>query len=38
MKRKNNVAVRQLNDNIDHRNVVILMFADEVKYFSLEHA
>ena len=40
--KKKNVATRELNDNIDHKNVVTilyqLMVADEVKYFSLEHA
>ena len=36
MTRKNNVGMRESNDNIDHKNVVItwLSFADEVKYFS----
>ena len=37
MIRKNNVAMNESNDNIDHKNVVI-SFADEVKYFSYEHA
>ena len=40
--KKKIVATRELNDNIDHKNVVTilyqLMVADEVKYFSLEHA
>ena len=33
---KNNVAMRESNGNIDHKNVVIIWisFADEVKYFS----
>ena len=36
MTRKNNVAIRESNDNIDHKNVVIIWisFADEVKHFS----
>ena len=36
MTRKNNVAMRESNNNIDHMNVVIIWisFADEVKYFS----
>ena len=36
MARKNNVAMRESNDNIDYKNVVItsISFADEVKYFS----
>ena len=33
--RKNNVAMKESNDNIDHKNVVIIWisFADEVKHF-----
>ena len=33
MTRKSNVAMRESNDNIDHKNVVIILvsFADEVK-------
>ena len=36
MARKNNVTMRESNDNIDHKNVVLtsISFADEVKYFS----
>ena len=36
MTRRNNVAMRESNDNIDHKNMVIswISFADEVKYFS----
>ena len=35
MKRRNNVAMRELNDNIDHRMVIPwISFADEVRYFS----
>ena len=33
--------MRELNDNIDHKNVVIIwisLFADELKGFSSEHA
>ena len=34
-----NVAMRELSDKIDHKNVLNeLMFADEVKNSSLEHA
>ena len=35
-KKKNNVAMKQSNDDIDHKNVVIIWinFADEAKYFS----
>ena len=34
--RRNNVAISELNDNIDHKEIVItwISFADEVKYFS----
>ena len=34
--RKNNVAMRESNDNIDHKNVVIIWisFADEAQHFS----
>ena len=33
---KNNVAMRESNENIDHNNVVIIWrsFTNEVKYFS----
>ena len=33
---KNSVAMRESDDNIDHKNVLIiwLNFADEVKHFS----
>ena len=36
MTRKNNVAMRESNDNINLENVVIvrISFADEVKHFS----
>ena len=36
MTRRNNVAVRESNDNIDHKKMVItwIGFTDEVKYFS----
>ena len=36
MTRKNNVDVRESNDNVDRKNVVVIWisFADEVKYFS----
>ena len=36
MTRKNNVDVRESNDNVDRKNVVVswISFADEVKYFS----
>ena len=36
MTRRNNVAMRESNDNIDHKNIIIswISFADEVKYFS----
>ena len=34
--RRNNVAMRESNDNINHKKMVItwISFADEVKYFS----
>ena len=34
--RRNNVAMRESNNNIDHKKIVItsINFADEVKYFS----
>ena len=34
--RRNNVAIRESNDNIDPKKMVItwFSFADEVKYFS----
>ena len=36
MTRRNNVAMRESNDNIDHRKTVItwVSFADEIRYFS----
>ena len=36
MARRNNVAMGESNDNIDHKNMMItcISFADEVKYFS----
>ena len=36
MTRRNNVVMRESNDNIDHKNMVRtwISFADEVKYFS----
>ena len=36
MTRRNNVAMRKWNYNIDHKNLAItwISFADEVKYFS----
>ena len=36
MTRRNNVAIGEPNDNIDHKNMVIawISFANEVKYFS----
>ena len=36
MTRRNNVAIRESNDNIDHKKMVItwISFADGVKYFS----
>ena len=34
MSRRNNVAMRESNDNIDHKMVITwISFADEVKYF-----
>ena len=40
MTRRSNVAMRESNDNIDYKDVVIIWisFADGVKYFSEEHA
>ena len=40
MTRRNNVAMTKSNDNIDHKIKVItwISFADEVKYFSQQHA
>ena len=40
MTRRNNVAMRESNDNIDYKNMVItwINFADEVKCFSYKHA
>ena len=37
MARRNNVAMRESNDNIDHEKMVItwISFADEVEHFSL---
>ena len=35
MTRRNDVAMRESNDNIDHKMVIIwISFPDEVKYFS----
>ena len=36
MTRRNNVAMRESKDNIDHKKMVItwINFADEAKYFS----
>ena len=36
MTKRSNVAMRESNNNIDHKNMVItwISFADEVKYFS----
>ena len=36
MTKRNNVAMRESNDNIDHMNMAITWtsFGDEVKYFS----
>ena len=36
MTRRNNVAIRESNNNIDHKEIVItwISLADEVKYFS----
>ena len=35
MARRNDVAMRESNDNIDHKMVITwISFADEVKYFS----
>ena len=36
MTRRNNVAMRESNDNIDDKKMIItwISFADEVKYFS----
>ena len=35
MTRRDNVAMRELNDNIDHKMLITsISFADEVKYFS----
>ena len=35
MARRNNVATRESNDNIDHKMVISwISFANEVKYFS----
>ena len=35
MTRRNSVAIRESNDNIDHNKMVItwISFSDEVKYF-----
>ena len=39
MKRRNNVAMRESNDNIDYKNVVTwISFVDEVKNCSSQHA
>ena len=35
MARRNNVATRESNDNVDHKMVITwISFANEVKYFS----
>ena len=36
MMKRNNVAMRKSNDNIDHKKMLItwISFVDEVKYFS----
>ena len=36
MSRRNNVAMRESNDNIDHKNMVMIWisFSEEVKYYS----
>ena len=35
MARRKNVAMRESNDNMDHKMVITwIRFADEVKYFS----
>ena len=35
MTRRNNVAMRESNDNIDHKMAITwINFADKVKYFS----
>ena len=36
MMTRNNVAMRESNDNINHKNMVItwISFGDELKYFS----
>ena len=40
MTRTKNVVMRESNDNIDHKNVVIIWisFVDEVQYFAKVHA
>ena len=39
MTRRNNVAMRESNDNIDHKMVITwISFADEVKYIFKQHA
>ena len=40
MTRKNNVAMRESNDNVDHKNVVIMWisFACKINILSKEHA
>ena len=41
MSRKNNVKMRELNDHIDHKKfgnyLNQLVFADDLKHFSLKH-
>ena len=38
MTRRNNVAMRESNDNIDYKMVITwISFADEVKYFNSMH-
>ena len=40
MTRKSYVAMRESNDDIDHKNAVsiLISFTDEVKYFSYKQA
>ena len=40
MTRRSNVAMIESNNNIDHKKMMItwIRFADEVKYFSKQHA
>ena len=35
MTKRNNVAMRESNDNVDHKMAITwIIFSDEVKYFS----